>query len=285
MTSDSLILKDNAWVASSTPTSQASPEMLTTLLYGYSVYTTFATPLPSRWLQAHLQRLAQNAQTLDIQFHWEHQDLAHSLSPFLKQPQVVRLTVLPFINTFNTLVNNNKLPADLMVSTRPLPFLSGEPLSLALAQHQRILPTIKHGSMVAEIQLRKQAQQAGLDDVLFHNAQRHLTEASTANFFGLRQSTLYTSDPYRDGCLPGITRQHLVDWAAASGIPVNTTPLPLDALKTLDGAFLTNAVTPIRRVRHIKAQEANLQCELPWPNDAIDLCKSIETFFRQTSAS
>ena len=75
-----------------------------------------------------------------------------------------------------------------------------------------------------------------------------LLECTSANFFGLREGVLLTAD---QGVLEGITRKVFMHLARELGLPISMEPLHVEALGTLDGAFLsssTRALVPIVRI-------------------------------------
>ena len=62
------------------------------------------------------------------------------------------------------------------------------------------------------------ARRTGFDETIFLNTAGHLCEAATANLFLVIDGTLLT--PSLDsGCLPGITREVVIELAAETGIP------------------------------------------------------------------
>lgn len=241
------------------------------LLYGYSVYTTLKMPLSEQWIDLHLQRLKKDCKALGLQWRFtDHAILARLKKLFNPAYPIIRLTVCADTQGYGTFTQTTgPLPARLYVSARPLPNKPQHGLRLKVVQHQRAMPLSKHGDMAETILLKRQAQEAGIDDILLMNQQAHVCEASTSNLFLIHGETIQTSDPVRDGCLPGITRQLLLENAETQRIPISTVPITQAHLQEADGAFLTNATQGVRRVQSIDGHT------LPWPNSAKRLAESL----------
>jgi para-aminobenzoate synthetase/4-amino-4-deoxychorismate lyase len=87
----------------------------------------------------------------------------------------------------------------------------------------------------------KEAQSAGLDEVLFFNLRNELTESAIHNVFIQKAGRLLTP-PIMCGLLPGIQRRHILasDPNAAEQI------LMLEDLRQADRIYLCNAVRGLR---------------------------------------
>lgn len=241
------------------------------LLYGYSVYTTLKMPLSEQGIDLHLQRLKKDCKAMGLQWRFtDHAILSRLKKLFNPAYPIIRLTLCADTQGYGTFSETTgPLPARLYVSARPAPNKPKQGLKLKTVQHQRSLPLSKHGDMAETILLKRQAQEAGNDDILLLNPQGHACEASTSNLFLIHGESVQTSDPARDGCLPGITRQLLLDNAKTQRLPISTEPITLEDIQAADGAFLTNATQGVRLIRSIDDHT------LPWPNSAKKLAESL----------
>jgi branched-subunit amino acid aminotransferase/4-amino-4-deoxychorismate lyase len=96
------------------------------------------------------------------------------------------------------------------------------------------------------------ARRMGFDETIFLNTAGHLCEAATANLFLVRNGTLLTP-PLDSGCLPGITRELVIELAADTGIPCEVSNLTAGELEAADEVFLTSStigVLPVFRLGH-----------------------------------
>ncbi|HEY9685961.1 MAG TPA: aminotransferase class IV [Coleofasciculaceae cyanobacterium] len=244
----------------------------TALLYGYQVYTTFRWPIEARWLHRHMERLESDARAIGLDWRCDRENLTRQLEAcFQQEMPVMRLTVVADADAYGDFFKAPSPSGRLLLSTRTLP-AGRELLRLKSIRYQRPLPTIKLGAMAPLILTRRKAMAGGFDDVLLVSPQGHLCEASTANIFFIREGGLYTPDPERDGCLPGITRLQVLEAAETLGIPIQTkSPISVWALRRMDGAFLTNAVQGIEPVRCVD------QIAFPWSDSAMELLKKLVT--------
>ena len=94
------------------------------------------------------------------------------------------------------------------------------------------------------------ARRTGFDETIFLNTAGQLCEAATANLFLVRKGTLLT--PSLDsGCLPGITRELVIELAAETGIRFEVGALAADQLQAAEEVFLTSStigVLPVSRL-------------------------------------
>ena len=266
----------------------SEPEFSDAFLCGKLVFTTFRWPEEFRWIDQHILRLQQNAHAMNIPFTWSTLTLLEALGdcvPALSNPDaqecVIRISVIPeercctnhLSDPFQDLPPSpndtlDALPASrLYVSFRdcPTPITSSQRITLKTIGYQKAFPLVKSaGSLIEAFALRRRVQIEGYNDALWVNAAGHITESTTANFFGIRDNALTTPTPETDGCLPGIARLKILEKAAQKEIPVHHEPLTPAELNTLDGAFLTNSVT-IQPIQTID------DCPLSWSDEATAL--------------
>ena len=106
------------------------------------------------------------------------------------------------------------------------------------------LAALKTTSRADYVYARLEARAAGADDALFLTIDGHLSEATTANVFLVRDAELAT--PSLDcAILPGTTRDWLLAWAGRVGLTANETLLTPDDLRTADEAFLSSSVAGV----------------------------------------
>lgn len=241
------------------------------LLFGYSVYTTLRLPIADEWLSAHFNRLENDVHTMGLNWRYTHDQLQEAIHQCFQQEEpVIRLSAFANVNGYGDFYSGQALPCRLLLSTRPVPLISGSGLSLQSIEYERTLPAIKLGAMADLIYRKRQARQARFEDVLLINRQGNISEASTANIFLIQDNTLHTPDPHRDGCLPGITRLQVLQAAQQAGLTVQSdSPLSLKDACTADGAFLCNAAQGIIPVQRID------QTSLPWPPSATEIVRSL----------
>lgn len=90
---------------------------------------------------------------------------------------------------------------------------------------------------------------AGYDEALMLDCEGYVAEASSANFFMIRDGVIIT--PPADNCLEGITRASVMKLAEDAGYTVIQRRITRDEVYIADEAFLTGTaveITPIREV-------------------------------------
>ncbi|HEX7090702.1 MAG TPA: D-amino-acid transaminase [Longimicrobiales bacterium] len=108
---------------------------------------------------------------------------------------------------------------------------------------------IKSVSLLANVLANQAAKDAGGFEALFVR-DGIVIEGSHSNFFAVRDGTLVTY-PACNYILAGITRQRVMELAAALGIPVAEGPIPVEALSDTTELFLSGTTTEILPVTRV----------------------------------
>lgn len=114
-----------------------------------------------------------------------------------------------------------------------------EGVNLVKLEYVRHDPEIKTLNYFNTMQLRKKFREFNAVDVLYHND--HITEASRANLFFVKQGTIYTP---ATGILMGVTRKQVMGLAGEVWVE----DIPTDSLYDFDEMFLTSTsrdITPV----------------------------------------
>jgi branched-chain amino acid aminotransferase len=165
----------------------------------------------------------------------------------------VRITV-----SRGTIMARGLIPAD--TTTRPTIVIQVWPVVPAPADHlerglslvsssvrrdpTNPLVAIKTTSRVDYVYARLEARRAGADEALFLTTDGHLSEATTANIFLVRDDELAT--PSLDcAILPGTTRDWILGWAPGVGLRPTEGALTTADLAAADEAFLSSSVAGI----------------------------------------
>ncbi len=94
------------------------------------------------------------------------------------------------------------------------------------------------------------AKERGGVEAVFGNTRGQLCECTGSNIFVVKDGAVLTP-PVESGLLAGITRELTIEWAGASGIPVQETALPLSVLDEADEVFLTSTTKDILPVHAV----------------------------------
>jgi branched-chain amino acid aminotransferase len=99
----------------------------------------------------------------------------------------------------------------------------------------------------------ERANQRGFDEVILLNEHGRVSECTSANVFVKFGSEVLTP-PLSDGCLPGVTRQLLVDTIRVDGFQVRQVSLSLNDLHRADACFITSSTRDVLAVESIEGQ-------------------------------
>lgn len=146
--------------------------------------------------------------------------------------------------------------ADPSISVLWQPLTSSDaPVSLAVSPRVRwsgeMLNAHKHTSWLSNVLAYRDAAGAGASDALLLNDRGEVVETATANIFAVKDGTLITP-PLESGCLPGITRQLVIE-----SLPTNMRfaqmAFSLDELLSCDEVFVTSSLRLIQSVSNINS--------------------------------
>ena len=101
---------------------------------------------------------------------------------------------------------------------------------------------------------KSEAEMNGFDEAIVMTASGHVSEASAANLFVIRDGVVLTP-PVSDDILEGITRRAMIELCTAKGLPVEVRSIDRSELYIADEIFLCGTgvqVSPVIEVDHRK---------------------------------
>jgi branched-chain amino acid aminotransferase len=98
------------------------------------------------------------------------------------------------------------------------------------------------------------AHARGAHEAIFANTRGELCEGTGSNIAVGVDGVLVTP-PLSSGCLAGITRELLLEWAAKEGLPVEERPLPLEILQTAEDVLLMSSTRDVQRVAVVDGRQ------------------------------
>jgi branched-chain amino acid aminotransferase len=115
------------------------------------------------------------------------------------------------------------------------------------------LAGVKMLSWVQNAALLEQAHAEGFDDVLLLNEHGHIAECTSANFFLVRQGQVVTP-PLSAGCLPGVTRDVLLEVVPQAGFELREENLTPEDLASAAEVFISSTTREVAAVGNIDAR-------------------------------
>jgi branched-chain amino acid aminotransferase len=116
---------------------------------------------------------------------------------------------------------------------------------------------VKCLSWALNLVMLEEAQARGCDEVLLLNERGEVSECTSANVFIAREGEVLTP-PLDSGCLPGVTREILIEIAPAEGIPIREKTLHLEDFMTASEVFITSTTRNLLPVVSIDGRPLRL---------------------------
>ena len=203
------------------------------------------------WLDRHVERLYDGAQTLRIEPPLTKDELKKAVVEAVKRNRLktcqIRVvltrglvTPLPYLRP-----KYSKRPT-LIIYSHPLPpYLGNKPIKMITASTrktpaQSIDPHIKSLNYLNNILARLQSDNAGADEALMLDMAGFVCEGTSCNIFLVKGETICTSN--LTACLPGVTRATVMEIANGLGHKVVEKDITLHEVYTADEAFVTGSV-------------------------------------------
>lgn len=155
------------------------------------------------------------------------------------------------------------------------------PLSVAVAPWVRnersAVAGLKTTSYAENVRALAWAREQGADEAIFANTRGELCEGTGTNVFVELDGVLVTP-PLSSGCLAGVTRELVLEWAARDGLPVRESALDLGVLGRAHHVALTSStrgVVPVlavdgRRLEPGPVTEAVAEMYVRWHAETVD---------------
>lgn len=126
-------------------------------------------------------------------------------------------------------------------------------------------------SWAANLRWAERAQQQGFDEVILLNEHGRVAECTSANILAVFGSEVATP-PLSEGCLPGVTREILLQEIHVPGLSVVERAMTLDDLSRADEVFITSTTRGLKPVREIAGRQ------FPGTNE---ICKRLLSAFNE----
>jgi branched-chain amino acid aminotransferase group I len=220
-------------------------------LYGYGLFETMRAYSGHIFrLSAHLERLTRSAAQLGIPL--SASELKKACYDTLKANKLsdarIRLTVSIGEGEATPDPPKRPRPTVLIIATNYTPpsteaYQRGYRAIVASIQQnsQSPLSRLKTANYLNIILARREAKEKGAHEALLLNERNYLCEGSTNNIFLVAEGNLVTPNE-ESGCLPGITRQVVIELAKELSIRVTEREIKLEELLNADEAFLTSSL-------------------------------------------
>ncbi len=214
-----------------------------TLLYGLGAFETVRLFGGTAYLlDRHMTRLVQSLQAVGLNVPESVGQIAEGLKQLAganESPDcIARITV-----TAGTSADAGSADRHVIMALRPVASTQGRVVvGVAEFAHDIRSPLVgvKSTSYLVHYLLRERAEAAGRTDDLMVDTVGHISEATVANVFCVREGRLVTP-PLSEGILAGVTRARVLELARELGLEVSEEALHRDDLRIVDECFLTGS--------------------------------------------
>ncbi len=209
-------------------------------------------------LGEHLERLQNSAKTLAFNAIPSSDHIRNAIFATLEANGMtddthIRLTLTrgeKITSGMNPKLNQSGCSLIVLAEWKP-PVYSDDGIRVITSSTRRNTPEcldskIHHNNLLNNILAAIDANVAGVDSAIMLDINGFISETNDTNIFLVRHGVMLT--PFADACLPGLTRQMILDIAEEQNLPVREKNLSLTELYSADEAFTTGTMgelTPI----------------------------------------
>ena len=141
-------------------------------------------------------------------------------------------------------------PGTLVVAaseTEPWPLAVGATTVPWTRNERSATAGLKTTSYAENVLALRYARERGGSEALMANTRGELCEGTGSNVLVVVDDVLVTP-PLGSGCLAGITRELLLEWAGEEGLPVQEQAVPFDVLQDVEEVLLTSSTRNVQPV-------------------------------------
>ena len=235
-------------------------------------------------LSGHLQRLQNSAKTLAFAAVPTTDQIREALFRTLEANGMtdethIRLTLTrgeKITSGMNPQLNQSGCSLIVLAEWKP-PVYPKSGIRVITASIRRNTPAcldskIHHNNLLNNILAAIEANVAQVDSAVMLDVHGFVSETNDTNLFLVRDGKLLT--PFADSCLPGLTRQMILDIAAQEDIPALEKNLSLTELYTADEVFATGTMGELTPVLQADGRTIG-------DGKAGELTKRLQTLHRQ----
>ena len=207
-------------------------------------------------LAEHLERLWQSAKAILLEIPLSRDELAKAVEDTLAENGIrdgyVRLIVTRGVGTLGLDPNRCAQPQVIIIADYIALYpeeyyqngLEIVTVSTVRTHPAALSPRIKSLNYLNNILAKIEGQKAGCIEALMLNHKGEVAECTGDNLFVVRGGRLLTP-PNDAGILEGITREAVMELAAAAGVPVQEVPLTKHDVYIADECFLTGTAAEV----------------------------------------
>lgn len=228
------------------------------VLSGWGVFTTFKVTQGVLFaFERHWSRMKRDAQLLRVPFptdpEWLRERLLRLIEVNRCPEATMRVCVVKNDGTIFSAPDGGR-DFDLVAMTASQTNW-GESMRLGVVPNGRFAASpysrTKVLSWAFNLNWNQEAHERGFDEVVLLNERKEVAECTSANIFAVFENEVYTP-PLESGCLPGITREILLNEIHAGDIRIAERILSLGDLERADAVFVTSSTRDLLAVSEVE---------------------------------
>lgn len=209
----------------------------------------------------HLNRLMESAKSMDFKNIPSIKEIKNAVFSTLKANEMkddthIRLTLTrgeKITSGMNPKLNQKGCTLIVLAEWKSSIFY-GKELRLVTSNIRRNSPLcldskIHHANLINNILAKIEANFAGVDDALMLDLDGFVSETNATNVFMIKNGVVYT--PFPKACLPGITRQTVIDLCRKNNIEIIEKDISVTEMYNADEVFTTGTMGELARVNEI----------------------------------
>jgi branched-chain amino acid aminotransferase len=205
----------------------------------------------------HWARMRRDAELMRVPFPWRPEELEQALLQLVEANQDYNSTLrVVAVRNTGTMWQGPGVVRDVdLIAFTAARSQWGESVRLGIVPNARYAANVFAGAKIMAWAMNlvwyEEAHTRGMDEVVLLNEHGRASECTSANLFAVFGGEVWTP-PLSEGCLPGITRELLVEEIRVPGIRVLERPLELSHLEAADGLFITSSTRDLLPVTEIE---------------------------------
>ena len=212
-------------------------------------------------LEKHLNRLMESAKSLDFSDIPSIDNIKNAIFSTLRSNNMKDETHIRLTLTRGEKITSgmnpklNKFGCTLIVLAEwKASIFYGKDLKLVTSNIRRNSPQcldskIHHNNLINNILAKIEANHAGVDDALMLDLDGFVSETNATNIFMIKDEIVYT--PFPKACLPGITRQTVIDICKSNNIQIIEKDISVTEMYNADEVFSTGTMGELARIAEI----------------------------------
>lgn len=222
-------------------------------------------------LHKHLARLQASAKTMDFANVPSNEKIIDAIRQTLRANNMhtdthIRLTLTrgeKITSGMDPRLNQKGCCLIVLAEFKPLVYDNEKGIKLITASMRRNSPMnidskIHHNNLINNILAKIEANHYGADDAIMLDNYGFVAETNACNIFMVKNNELYT--PSADACLPGITRQTIIDIVALKNIFCREKNISISEFYNADEVFTSGTMgelTPVVEIDGRKIENKN----------------------------